>query len=388
MSYARCDAESSQQRDSLLARMDSVEISLLTVGPGDEVWSLYGHTAIRYNDKANDEDLAINYGMFSFEKSCFIVRFVLGLTDYEMGVTSMEHFINSYGREGRWVVQQDLNLTREEKLQLTLAFNENIKPENRVYRYNYFYNNCTTKARDIIINHLNVSGYVSDIKWSGNSYRSMIHQWTINHYWTRFGNDLLLGIGSDLKTEKKASFFLPDSVRKDFDNITLTNPDGSKRKLVENKTWLIKPAKATDLSTLTFITPTIVFGILFCIVFLLSIIQWNNRKNMWLLDAVLLTITGMAGIILFIMIFSQHPTVRVNLQILLLNPLSLFLVYPVIKKERQGMWHWYWKIVGICLFAFFVGGFLQTYAEGMYLFALTILIRVLIQISKKRCKHI
>lgn len=388
MSYARCDAESSQQRDSLLARMDSVEISLLTVGPGDEVWSLYGHTAIRYNDKANDEDLAINYGMFSFEKSCFIVRFVLGLTDYEMGVTSMEHFINSYGREGRWVVQQDLNLTREEKLQLTLAFNENIKPENRVYRYNYFYNNCTTKARDIIINHLNVSGYVSDIKWSGNSYRSMIHQWTINHYWTRFGNDLLLGMGSDLKTEKKASFFLPDSVRKDFDNITLTNPDGSKRKLVENKTWLIKPAKATDLSTLTFITPTIVFGILFCIVFLLSIIQWNNRKNMWLLDAVLLTITGMAGIILFIMIFSQHPTVRVNLQILLLNPLSLFFVYPVIKKERQGMWHWYWKIVGICLFAFFVGGFLQTYAEGMYLFALTILIRVLIQISKKRCKHI
>lgn len=365
--------------------MDSVEISLLTAGPGNEVWSLYGHTAIRYNDKANDEDLAINYGMFSFEKSFFIARFVLGLTDYEMGVTSMDHFINSYGREGRWVVQQDLNLTREEKLELTLALNENNLPENRVYRYNYFYNNCTTKARNIIIDHLNVNGYTSDNQWNGNSYRSMIYQWTSNHRWTRFGNDLLLGIGSDLKTEKKASFFLPDSVRKDFDNIILINLDGSKRKLVDKKTWLIKPAKTIDQSTSVFITPTIVFGVLFCIIFLLSIIQWIYHKNMWLLDATLLTITGLAGMILFIMIFSQHPTVRVNLQILLLNPISLFLVYPVVKNERQGMRHWYWKVIAICMLMFFIGGFFQTYAEGMHLLALTILIRILTQTSQKRC---
>lgn len=368
--------------------MDSVEISLLTAGPGNEVWSLYGHTAIRYNDKANDEDLAINYGMFSFEKSFFIARFVLGLTDYEMGITSMDHFINSYGREGRWVVQQDLNLTREEKLELTLAINENNLPENRVYRYNYFYNNCTTKARDMVINHLNISRYTSDNQWNKNSYRNMVHQWTSNYRWTRFGNDLLLGVGSDLKTEKKASFFLPDSVRKDFDNIILINPDGSKRKLVEKKTWLIKPTKAIDLSTPALITPTIVFGVLFCIIFLLSIIQWIYHKNMWLLDATLLTTTGLAGMILFIMIFSQHPTVRFNLQILLLNPISLFLVYPVVKNERRGVGHWYWKVIAICMLMFFIGGFFQTYAEGMLLLALTMLIRILTQTSQRRCKHI
>lgn len=365
-----------------LVRMDSVQISLLTAGPGNEVWSLYGHTAIRYKDEATGEDLAVNYGMFSFNKSFFIIRFVLGLTDYEMGISSMDHFINSYGSEDRWVYEQTLNLTREEKLEITAALNENSLPENRVYRYNYFYNNCTTKAREMIINHLNIKGYLADNQWNGNSYRKMVHQWTTGHQWTRFGNDLLLGIGSDFKTEREASFFLPDSVRKDFDNIILTNPDGSKRKLVTKATWLIRPVKAHNLSFSSFVTPQIVFGSLFVIILLLTIYQWQSRRSLWPLDCLLLIATGLAGIILFVMIFSEHPTVRVNLQILLLNPLSLLFAIPVVRTARRGQCHWYWKVLSICLVLFLIGAFFQSYAEGMLLLAASLLARCVVHLRR------
>lgn len=365
-----------------LVRMDSVQISLLTAGPGNEVWSLYGHTAIRYKDEATGEDLAVNYGMFSFNKSFFIIRFVLGLTDYEMGISSMDHFINSYGSEDRWVYEQALNLTREEKLEITAALNENSLPENRVYRYNYFYNNCTTKAREMIINHLNIKGYLADNQWNGNSYRKMVHQWTTGHQWTRFGNDLLLGIGSDFKTEREASFFLPDSVRKDFDNIILTNPDGSKRKLVTKATWLIRPVKAHNLSSSSFVTPQIVFGSLFVIILLLTIYQWQSRRSLWPLDCLLLIATGLAGIILFVMIFSEHPTVRVNLQILLLNPLSLLFAIPVVRTARRGQCHWYWKVLFICLVLFLIGAFFQSYAEGMLLLAASLLARCVVHLRR------
>lgn len=365
-----------------LVRMDSVQISLLTAGPGNEVWSLYGHTAIRYKDEATGEDLAVNYGMFSFNKSFFIIRFVLGLTDYEMGISSMDHFINSYGSEDRWVYEQTLNLTREEKLEITAALNENSLPENRVYRYNYFYNNCTTKAREMIINHLNIKGYLADNQWNGNSYRKMVHQWTTGHQWTRFGNDLLLGIGSDFKTEREASFFLPDSVRKDFDNIILTNPDGSKRKLVTKATWLIRPVKAHNLSSSSFVTPQIVFGSLFVIILLLTIYQWRSRRSLWPLDCLLLIATGLAGIILFVMIFSEHPTVRVNLQILLLNPLSLLFAIPVVRTARRGQCHWYWKVLSICLVLFLIGAFFQSYAEGMLLLAASLLARCVVHLRR------
>lgn len=365
-----------------LVRMDSVQISLLTAGPGNEVWSLYGHTAIRYKDEATGEDLAVNYGMFSFNKSFFIIRFVLGLTDYEMGISSMDHFINSYGSEDRWVYEQTLNLTREEKLEITAALNENSLPENRVYRYNYFYNNCTTKAREMIINHLNIKGYLADNQWNGNSYRKMVHQWTTGHQWTRFGNDLLLGIGSDFKTEREASFFLPDSVRKDFDNIILTNPDGSKRKLVAKATWLIRPVKAHNLSSSSFVTPQIVFGSLFVIILLLTIYQWQSRRSLWPLDCLLLIATGLAGIILFVMIFSEHPTVRVNLQILLLNPLSLLFAIPVVRTARRGQCHWYWKVLFICLVLFLIGAFFQSYAEGMLLLAASLLARCVVHLRR------
>lgn len=137
-----CNSMSAQQDSSLLQKMDSVEISLLTCQPRQSVYSLYGHTAIRIQNHCSDAgmgaDLAVNYGMFSFSKPYFVLRFVFGLTDYEIGIETFQEFCPEYERVGCGVLQQQLNLNREEKLALLQAIDENYRPENRVYRYNYF----------------------------------------------------------------------------------------------------------------------------------------------------------------------------------------------------------------------------------------------------------
>ena len=172
--------------------MDSVAISLITCGPGQEVYSLYGHTAIRFHDKARGQDIAINYGMFSFHQKFFILRFVFGLTDYEMGIAPFDYFLEAYKQEGRWVREQTLNLTNEEKWAISQAIDENYRPENRVYRYNYFYDNCTTRARDMIVSHLTGRVHYEDEGESHASFRSMLPQWHGYARWSRLGNDLLL----------------------------------------------------------------------------------------------------------------------------------------------------------------------------------------------------
>lgn len=376
-------AERSATTDSLHHRMDSVSISLLTVGPGNEVWSLYGHTAIRYQDRKTGADLAINYGSFSFEQPFFVLRFVFGLTDYEMAIYPMDLFMQVYEEEHRWVLQQTLNLTTQEKQAITNALYENYLPQNRTYRYNYFYDNCTTRARDIILKNLNASSYESDIQWNDNSYREMTHQWTANDRWTQFGNDLLLGLGSDFATKREAALFLPDSVRRDFTHTTLTNPDGTTRPLVSREEWLIQPsaadnslASADGTSRIApVLTPRLVLGLLFLAVLALTVYGWRTRRTLWLLDLLLLLFTGLCGLLLLAMVFSQHPTVRVNLQILLLNPLSLFLLYPTVRNERRGLSHRYWQVLACCLLLFFAGAFWQHYAEGMLFLALSLLIR-------------
>ena len=142
------NAQVTQQQKT--AATDSVRVSLLTCAAGGEIYSLFGHTAIRYENYTRGIDAVFNYGMFNFNAPNFIFRFALGETDYQLGVTDYEHFAAEYNYLGRDVWQQTLNLTEEEKERLIALLTENYRPENRVYRYNFFYDNCATRPRDQI----------------------------------------------------------------------------------------------------------------------------------------------------------------------------------------------------------------------------------------------
>ena len=373
-----------------LEQMDSVDISLLTCSPGNEIWSLYGHTAIRFEDRLHHVDYSINYGMFDFRQKNFVIRFVFGLTDYQIGIYPMSDFMAEYSAEGRWVRQQRLHLSREEKLKVLHAIEENAQPENRTYRYNFFFDNCTTRAREMVITNIGYCNTNFKDTDAQSTYREEIHKLNGNHRWARFGNDLLLGYLSDRDLTQREWEFLPDNLskdfategRKDFINDPSGNDDANRiygkdgyLMLVDSTCYLIPPTPAQKVAEAEVITPSLVFITLAVIIIALSIFEWKRKKNFWVLDAFLLILTGLPGLILFAMLFSQHPTVQVNFQMLILNPFNLIFAWKTIQKMRQGKLYWYYEVWGICLVVSLFMQIWQTYAEGMVTLALSLLVR-------------
>ena len=381
-----------------LAWLDSVDISLLTCGPGKEVWSYYGHTALRIEDKAHGNDLAVNWGMFSFSQDYFILRFVFGLTDYQIGIFPMARFIDEYSEEGRWVKQQRLALTREEKLKILTAIEENNKEENRTYRYNFFFDNCTMRTRNIIINNLKANDTDFKNTDANSTYRNETHRWNENHRWARFGNDLLLGYKSDLSINKREWEFLPVNLLKDFEvearkdtslqqdpqmDIHLQRPRYIK--LVDSSFYVIPPQPEVVESE--GITPRMVAIALALLIILASVAEVTKKKNFWWMDTLLLILTGLPGLVLLAMVFSEHPTVQVNFQMLILNPLNLVFVYQVTQRLRKGKMHWYYNVWGTLLVISLLMQIWQDFAEGMVILALSLLIRYLLKSIQETIKH-
>lgn len=327
---------------------DRIQISLLTCSPGKEVWAQYGHTAIRYYDKESGEDLAINYGIFSLDQTYFIPRFVLGMTDYRMGVQPMDMFLAQYSYEGRGVVEQVLNLSAEDKEVIYKALQENMKPENVVYRYNYFFDNCTTRARDMLVNHLHGKVVYPPAEENA-TFRSMIHKWNNKYEWSQFGEDLLLGVNADRKTTKSEQQFLPENLRSDFDKAKYNGKPLVKETnvLLDAETEVVEPV-----FPLSPLSVALIFAVISLVMMLFS---YRRQQVYWAWDLALMLTSGLMGIIFFVMIFSQHPCVSLNFILLFFNPLPLFFLYSTIKKKKV-IW---WKIWGVLIILGLFGSLFQ-----------------------------
>ena len=350
--------------------MDSVEFSLLTCQPHDEVYSLYGHTAIRYHElRPGGLDWAFNYGVFDFKKPHFVARFVFGLTDYELGAYPYKYFVREYRRFGSMVTEQVLNLTDEEKMALHDALAINLRPENKIYRYNYFYNNCTTKARDIIESCINGKVEYAGREDYTSSYRDMDHSMTRNNPWSRFGNDLLLGIKADWKTDLRQQEFLPGNLLYDFDHAQIYS-NGNYRPLIKERRIAV-PAGVQIIESGFPLTPLACAAILLAVGIIIFFFEWRKKRVFVLWDVLLMITTGTIGIVLTLMLFSQHPTVSLNLQIILCNPLPWLFLWPVIRGRETR----YWKITAILAVLFLIGSFFQCYAEGIHVLALCLLMQ-------------
>ena len=309
------------------------------------------------------------YGIFSLDQSYFIPRFVLGMTDYRMGVQSMEQFLAQYEYEGRGVTEQVLNLSAKDKEAIYKALQENLKPENVVYRYNYFFDNCTTRARDIIVNHLH-GKVVYPPADSDATFRSMLHKWNNEYKWTQFGEDLLLGVNADRKTTKSEQQFLPENLKNDFDKATYNG------KPLVNETRELLSAK-TDTVEPSFPLSPLAVAILFVVVSLVMMSFSYRRKQVyWVWDAALMITSGLLGIVFFIMIFSQHPCVSLNFILLFFNPLPLFFLYSTIRKKKV-MW---WKIWGILIILGLFGSLFQDIPQPILIVASFLLLHCILHI--------
>lgn len=335
---------------------DSIRLSLLTCAPGEEIYSLFGHTAIRYEDPAQGIDAVFNYGLFSFNTPNFIFRFSLGETDYQLGVTDYSRFAAEYEYFGRSVWQQTLNLTNKEKTELIRLLKENYRPENRIYRYNFFYDNCATRPRDKI--EESIAGkimYPTEPQDGSRSFRDIVHQYCKGHPWARFGIDLCIGSEADQPITQRQMMFAPFYLMDAFAGAQIIN-DSIQRPLVATSTQVVDATLFADADKEGWIpTPLQCSLLLFIISAAVTIYSIRRRKGLWGFDLFLFGVAGIAGCILaFLALFSQHPAVSSNYLLMVFHPGQLLFLPYIIYCVRKGKRCWYLTLNLIVLTLFIV----------------------------------
>lgn len=332
---------------------DSIRLSLLTCAPGEEIYSLFGHTAIRYEDPSRNIDVVFNYGLFSFNTPNFALRFALGETDYQLGAIDYEYFASEYESDNRKVWQQELNLKPDEKAKLIYLLEENYQPQNRVYRYNFFYDNCATRPRDKIEESLiGKVIYPNSPADSSKTYREIVHESTQKHLWSRFGIDLCLGSEADRPITRRQMMFAPFYLKDFFEKAQIAE-GGTTRPLV-SKTETLVDCPPNDASGIWLPTPFQSSLLLFMIVAASTIYGLKRKKGLWGIDLALFLGAGVAGCILaFLALFSQHPTVGSNYLLMVFHPVHLialpFIIYNIHKEKKC-----YYNILNICVLTLFI----------------------------------
>ena len=272
---------------------DSVVVSLLTCTPGQLVYELYGHTAIRVKEVgARQSDWVFNYGTFSFNQPHFVWRFMLGETDYELGVVPYSIFYEFYVKEGRGIDEQVLNLSSTEAKHLVDALSKNLEPENATYRYNFFYDNCVTRALRQIENA--VEGTVVWPKADENkTLRDIVHEFSTPSPWNEFGQDLLLGAEADEKADLAKQQFAPIYAERFVTDAMIKDKDGKVRHLAAPVRTLLpaQPGVQTEESGFP-ISPTVVFGIILVLTIAISMAELLKKKRYWQYDVLLMVAQG------------------------------------------------------------------------------------------------
>jgi len=332
LSFSRLDAQQ-------VTVGDSAVVSLITCSPGEEVYSKFGHTAIRVKDKINNVDVVFNYGIFSFETEHFYYKFIKGETDYQLGIYDTNFFLPEYAERNSMVWEQVLNLTSAEKKNLVATLLENYEPQNRIYRYNFVFDNCSTRPRDKITS--SVDGYIRYHQTSEpTTFRRWVGDYVGTDTWLKFGIDLIFGIDADAVASQKESQFLPEVLMSDFQEAEIVTLDGKSRKLVEKSATVLVDKKHVETTTSIFdflLKPLAVSLFLLILGVLITLLDIKYKKHNKIFDSILLFITGIAGVIAFyLMVFSTHPLVASNLNILWINPLNMIVAFLIwIKPLRK-----------------------------------------------------
>lgn len=346
-------------------------ISILTCNPGEEVYSLWGHSAIRVKDPAIGLDAVFNYGVFSYEEANFLYRFAKGQTDYLMMGQRFASWLPEYEKDRRSVYEQALNLTPEGKNMLFAALLENAKPENRVYRYNFFMDNCASRVRDMIVRNSGAKIQFPE-EQTNESYRQLIKTYHHSFRWIDFGIDLLVGKKAEEKVSSYAQMFLPDYLKDQFSKATMTVNGKTEQLVLETKTLLEYP-NSKDKTDLPW--PLLVFAAVFLVVLSYSVWAYRQGKSIEWLDYTLMAITGLAGLIIgWFTLFSEHPAMSPNFNLLWAFPLNfLFAIIWKVKNLRLKTRYYYWLSGVLLVLSPFTG---QHFNPAVYCIILILLVRI------------
>lgn len=379
--------------DGFIVVDTSVVASLLTCSPGEEIYELYGHTAIRMRwteargDSASTYDAVFNFGVFDFNQPHFTWHFTLGECNYIVVPALTSQFLMEYERRGSSVTEQVLALRPYEAVGLLHALDSVSRPENRTYLYNIFRNNCTTKARDII--EESIYGEVRyAVQPRRNTFRTILHEFTDGHPWAREGNDLLLGATVDTAITERDEMFSPIYMMHYADGAFIDADQLGMRPLVAERRELLaanpeRQAAVAARQSFIPLTPAVVGWGVLVLGLLIALWEWRRGRVCWPMDAVLMTLQGLAGVLLtFMALFSQHPGVASNWQVWVLNPLPLLFVPLVLRADIRGQRCMYHRFAVLWLGAFVVLYFIlpQHFSQIILPVALLLLSRAILHL--------
>ncbi len=332
----------------------SLVISVLTFGPGDAVWERFGHNAIRVRDTATGADLSYNWGMFSFDQPNFIGRFLSGDTKYWVEAFPTPVLLDYYERNDREGIEQVLALTPAQRAEVAAFVAENVKEENKFYRYDYFLDNCSTRVRDVLDRVLDGSlKRRFSVATTSFTYRDETIRLLTPDPLPQAGVDFALGPRADRPLSAWEAMFVPMRVRDYLREVTIAGDTGtvplvSEERPLHRAERAAEPAERRRLALLGWA------WMLAAWIGLLTPTTAKARRWTRVLHAALgaswLTFTGLLGTILLLMwIGSAHVFWYDNLNLLVVSPLGLVVAVPyalAILRGRLAPWV-RWTLVAV-----------------------------------------
>ncbi len=313
----------SQQADS----SHHLRISILTCSPGDELYSTFGHTALRITDSVHGTDIVYNYGTFDFSDPDFYTKFTRGKLDYFLSVSDLPSFLYEYQVEKRDVTEQVLRLPDSVKIKIQSYLSQTLSGPARFYKYDFLYNNCTSRIRDILLQQTGFK-VTTQLVPEGTSFRDMLHEYLNkgNQSWSKLGIDIVLGSPIDKKVNTDQSMFLPDYLMKGIDSAATTS-------FLEEKKILNKGENRQEAFQNQ---PLILFSVYTVLILVLSFSKKNRLvRFMRVHDFIWLLLTGLLGCFLLFMWFgTDHRSCAGNTNLLWALPTNLVAAFAFLKRKK------------------------------------------------------
>ncbi|MEO7524454.1 MAG: DUF4105 domain-containing protein [Ferruginibacter sp.] len=312
-----------------------LRISLLTCTPGEELYSTFGHSALRIVDSSERDnsnrisDIVYNYGTFNFDDEGFYLKFIRGKLLYYISRAYFDEFVYEYQESNRGITEQLLNLSEGEKRNIVQLLSENLKEENKYYKYDFFLDNCTTRLRDMIVKSKHPIPALPAVMPLNTTFRNAIHLYLDSNkqYWSKLGIDILLGVPTDAIMTKEQQQFLPDNLMTALDRTGNVKIITSSKKLYN----LQQPS-----GNFSWFTP-IVFFVSLLFLFIALDLSKNKQMQMILagLDGFLFFLIGLLGILLiFMMTATDHSMTKNNYNILWAWPTHIIVSFFINSKKK------------------------------------------------------
>jgi hypothetical protein len=314
---------------------ETAELSILTMGPGDDLNDSFGHSAFRVKDTIQNIDVVYNYGVYDFNTPNFYLKFAQGKLLYNLDRNNFTPFYNYYSKQNRWIKEQVLNLNPSEKQNLFNFLQNNLKPENRTYKYDFFFDNCATKIRDVMAIVLKDKiSYQDGFQSNFYTFRELIQKNVDWNTWGSFGMDIAIGAVVDRKATYWEYQFLPEYVFKAIDKAKLNR--GQEDISLVKKTINLFINSPEENKSNFFTSPLFIMGLLAFIILGITYKDFKNKIRSRWLDISIYSITGIIGVLLLLLWFAtDHYTTHNNYNLLWAFPLSLFFVLAISKKNPK-----------------------------------------------------